>query len=221
MKRTLIAVALLLTAVSVKAAGLELSSVTPAGLKEISVPVPPPAPARADLSVYRSARTFPSRAEAVNAMMNSEAALLKTGVAVFEKRVVRSGAEHAFILTYFSRAALRRYVSKEAYASRARALNAGMNAEGSMLRSGVPVAETLTLRGLEGSYTYVLLFLSELPGPAVFIPADAYSSKVGAVNAIYNAESRLLAGGVGVMEKRITYGPAGYSFELVYVPAPR
>jgi len=199
---------------------LELNEVTPANLKSVQIPEPGLARAATGLSTYLSFRTFETKTGAVNAMMNAEARLLKSDVAVFEKRVIKSAGGYTFELKYLSAAPLRDYASKTAYTSAALALNAAMNAEAAMLKAAVPVAETGVLRKADGSYYYTLFFLSASE-VKTFTPERAFSSAAGAMNEMYNTESRLLAGKVGVIEKRVTAAAGAYSFEIFYTPSGR
>ncbi|MCX5792577.1 MAG: hypothetical protein NTY45_10270 [Elusimicrobia bacterium] len=210
--------AVLISAQNVRA--LELGEVNLAGITSIEVPKPEVARAENGISTYRSLNSFETKAGAFNAMMNAEARLLKTDVAIFEKRVVgRAGGKNGFELKYLSAARVFSYSSKASYLLAALALNSAMNSEASMLKGVVPVLETLVLRKADGAYYYKIVFLS---GAEVktFSPERTFVTALGALNELYNTESRLLAGRVGVVEKRVIAAPAGgYSFEITYAAA--
>lgn len=87
-----------------------------------------------------------------------------------------------------------------------------------MLKASVPVAETGVVSRGDGSYGYKMTFLSRSP-VKTFPPQRTFGTSAGAVNEMYNAEARPIAGKVGVAEKRITTAGGQYSFEISYVHA--
>ena len=127
---------------------------------------------------------------------------------------------YVFEIKYLSASPLRRYSSKTGYASAALVLNAAMNAEAAMLKAAVPVAEKAVLKKTDGSYGYALFFLaaSEVK---TFVPERTFGSAAAAMNGMYNTESRLLAGKVGVLEKLVTAAGGAYSFEIFYAASGR
>ncbi|MDA8132135.1 MAG: hypothetical protein M0011_11590 [Elusimicrobia bacterium] len=194
----------------------ELTDLRAQDIRKTGAEMPAPAPA-AGLTTYRSSEIFSSRTAAVNAMMNSEANLLKTGVPVFEKRTLRSGSGYTFEIAYLSSLRQAEYLSRETFGSAAAALNAAMNAEASLLKAGVPVAE-IRVTGAGAGRRYELRYLASSE-PKVFSPSRTYGSKAAALNGMYNTESRLLTGKVGPLEKRVLKAGDGYSFEIWFVQA--
>lgn len=201
------------------AAALELGEVSLAAIRTVEIPLARAPRAGAALSVYRSFMAFATKAGAVNAMMNAEGRLLRADVAVFEKRVLpASGGSYSFEITFLSPGSLQEYSSEESFSSAVLALNTAMNSEASMLKASVPVAETGVVSRENGFYGYKMTFLSR-SSVKTFSPQRTFSTAAGAVTEMYNSEARLIAGKVGVAEKRITTAGGQYSFEISYVRA--